>query len=207
MALRAMAEANPSAVYRDPLTREEVLASPCVASPLRLLECSPISDGGGALVVASEGTDPALQAWGMGFRYDRVSFAESMPATGCGIAAERALRGADVALADVDVALLYDSYSVTLMIELEEIGFCGPGESPAFIASGETGLGGTAPVNTHEGLLSHSHCGSAAGIHHLTEAVRQLRGQGSAQVDGAEVALVHAEGGILSANCTAVLTR
>lgn len=213
VAMREHARTNPAATYRDALTPADVTASRLVASPLHLLECSPISDGAGALVVGrprptGSGTpEVGLLGAGQGYVYDNVAYAGDLSRTGCRLSSARALAESGVGLDAVDVALLYDSYSITLALELEEIGVCPPGGAPEFVASGGIALGGALPANTHGGLLSHAHCGGAAGIHHVVEAVRQLSGRAVNQVDGARVALLHAEGGIVSANCTALLSR
>jgi acetyl-CoA acetyltransferase len=211
VAMREHAAKNPDATYREPLTAADVTRSRMVSSPLHLLECSPVSDGGGALVVGrtraagSGGTEVGLLGGSQGYVYDSVAYAGDLSRTGCRLSSRRALDDAGTDLAAVDVALLYDSYSITLALELEEVGICPPGSAPAFIASGGASLTGRLPVNTHGGLLSHAHCGGAAGIHHITEAVRQLSGRATNQVTNARLALLHAEGGILSANCTALL--
>ena len=109
---------------------------------------------------------------------------------------------------DIDFVELYDCFTPVVLIELEDLGFCGRGEAGAFVAEGHTRLGGSLPMNTHGGLLSHSHPGNPGAMFALTEAVRQLRGEaGERQVAGAEVALIHAQGGILSSHCTAILGR
>lgn len=211
-AMRQHAATNPHATYRDPLSAADVTASRLVSSPLHLLECSPISDGAGALVVgrarsaSSNGRSVGLLGGSHGYVYDSVAYAGDLSRTGCVLSSQRALDEARIRIDDIDVALLYDSYSITLALELEEIGICPPGGAPDFVASGGLSLSSRLPVNTHGGLLSHAHCGGAAGVHHLTEAVRQLSGEAVNQVAGANVALLHAEGGIVSANCTAVLS-
>lgn len=144
---------------------------------------------------------------GPGYNYDSISFARSPITTGCAKAARRALEMAGLGVADLDVALLYDSYTIALLIELEEIGACPPGDAARFVEDGGIAMGGPLPVNPHGGLLSHAHTGGAAGMHHIVEAVRQLKGTSVNQVDGARTALVHGEGGILSAHCCAVLSR
>lgn len=214
VAMRDFAAKNPHAIYREPLTATDVTESRMISSPLRLLECSPVSDGGGALVVGQNGaaagsdnTPIGLLGGSQGYVYDSVAYAGDLSRTGCRLSSRRAIADAGVSIDDIDVALLYDSYSITLALELEEIGICPPGSAPEFVASGETSLNGRLPVNTHGGLLSHAHCGGAAGIHHITEAVRQLSGRAVNQVSGARHALLHAEGGILSANCTALLAN
>lgn len=213
VAMRQYAVTNPAAFYREPLTSQDVTASRMVSSPLHLLECSPISDGGGAVVVARRGRSAtagrsvSLLGAAQGYVYDNVAYAGDLSMTGCALSAARALSRSGVSVRDVDVALLYDSYSITLAVELEEIGICGPGEATHFVAEGGIALDGELPVNPHGGLLSHAHCGGAAGIQHITEAVRQLSGDAVNQVTDASTALVHAEGGIISANCTALLAR
>lgn len=205
VAMRLNASGQPGASYRDPLTVDDVVNSREVATPLRLLECSPVSDGAGAMLVTADGEGPRIVGDGQGYRYDSVSYAGDLSSTGVSLSAARALSAANVSVADFDVALLYDSYSITLAIELEEIGFCPPGTAPQFIRESGIGIDGLIPVNPHGGLLSHSHCGGAAGIHHLIEAIEQLRGTAAQQIPAAQLALLHAEGGIISANCTAVL--
>ncbi|WP_454751908.1 thiolase C-terminal domain-containing protein [Cupriavidus necator] len=109
---------------------------------------------------------------------------------------------------DIDVAQLYDCFTIVPILELEELGFVKAGEGGAFFAEGHAGLGGKLPVNTHGGMLSHAHAGAAGGLFGIVEAVRQLRGGlGARQVNGAEVALVHNEGGILSSHCTVILAN
>ena len=207
VAMREMARSNPAAIYRDPLTVDDVLESRLVSDPLRLLECSPISDGGAAVVVTRDGDGPRVLGWGHGYQYDSVSFAKSPYVSGCGRAAEIALRMADVSLNELDVAFLYDSYSIALLYELEEIGFCEAGSGADYIASGGIGMASALPINTHGGLLSHAHIGGGAGMNHVVEAVRQFVGTSANQVEGVERVLVHNEGGILSAHCCAVLGR
>lgn len=210
--MRAHARANPAAVYRTPLQVDDVLGSRMVSTPLRLLECSPVCDGGGAFVVAAaDSSRPAaeapvaLVAHGQGATYDSVSFGGDLSVTGAHLSARRALAAWGRDLDAVDVALLYDSYSIALAVQLEQIGFCPPGTAASFAAEGNLGMDAPIPVNPHGGLLSHAHCGGAAGVHHVTEAVRQLRGAAANQVPGARTALLHAEGGILSTHATAVL--
>ena len=108
---------------------------------------------------------------------------------------------------DIDVAELYDCFTIVPILELEELGFCPRGEGGRFYEEGHASIGGKLPVNTHGGLLSYAQAGAAGGLFGIVEAVRQLRGGlGPRQVQGAEVALVHNEGGILSSHCTAILT-
>jgi len=113
---------------------------------------------------------------------------------------------AGVSVSDLSFAQLYDCFTPVVLIELEDLGFCGKGEAGAFVRSGATALGGALPINTHGGLLSHSHAGNPGSLFALTESVVQLRGQaGERQVADAQLGLVHAQGGILSSHCTIVL--
>jgi len=109
---------------------------------------------------------------------------------------------------DIDVAQLYDCFTIVPIIELEELGFVQPGEGGAFFEGGHARIGGRLPVNTNGGMLSHAHAGAAGAILGIVEVVRQLRGGlGERQVQGAEVGLVHNEGGILSSHCTMILSN
>jgi acetyl-CoA acetyltransferase len=113
-----------------------------------------------------------------------------------------AFQQAGLVPADIDVAYLYDCFTITVLVLLEEMGFCEPGEAGDFVASGAISPGGALPVNTHGGLLSYSN----GGFLHVVEAVRQLRGQtGERQVPGAAHALVHLQGGVLSTHATLIL--
>ncbi|WP_213451294.1 thiolase family protein [Rhizomonospora bruguierae] len=209
--LRRYAMTHPGARHREPLTVDEVVASRPISTPLRLLECPSVSDGGGAVIVgrpsiaANGRVRGRLLGSGRGTTHDSVAYATTLDRTGCSVSSGRALTAASVSPADIDFAMLYDSYSIAVALQLEEIGFCPPGQAPAFVAEGGLRLDGPTPVNMHGGLLSHGHCGSAAGIQHITEAVRQFRGEAVNQVPSPELALLHGEGGVLSTNCTAVL--
>ena len=113
---------------------------------------------------------------------------------------------AGVTHADIDLCMIYDSFTITLLVELESIGFFERGEAGAAALAGELGLGGRLPCNTHGGLLSFGHSGAAGGMFHAVEAVRQLRGEAQArQVSDARLAFVHGDGGILSAHCSLVM--
>jgi len=211
VSIRDWAVLNPTAQYRSPLSVGAVLSSKMISSPLRLLECSGLSDGGGALVIqaAAPGT-PGLTilGHGVGFTHDHIIQSPNLTSSGCRLSGRRAFGMTGLTPNQIDVAELYDSYTIAVLIQLEDLGFCGRGESGAFVTEAGIGPGGKLPVTTHGGLLSHAHPGAPGGIFHLTEAVRQLRKMaGVRQVPDAEVALVHAEGGILSANCTLILAR
>jgi acetyl-CoA C-acetyltransferase len=201
--MRRHAGLNPQARYRDPITVEDVLASRMISSPLHLLDCCVISDGGGALVLTSVerardlrrppvailGAAEAVRHQGIGER-DLLDVAARQ-------SGPLALERAGVGHADIDLCMVYDSYTITVLVTLEALGFCKPGEGGAFVGGGRIGLGGRLPVNTDGGGLSSNHPGMR-GIFLVIEATRQLRGErGEAQVPGAKLALVHGTGGML----------
>lgn len=212
---RRHAGRHPKAHRREPITVEQVMASRPIASPLRLLDCCLISDGGAALVVSSraaaaDARRPAIEILGagQGHTHEHIVAAPSLVDFGCKASSAAAFGRAGVAAADIDVALIYDSFTITLLVELESIGFFERGEAGLAAARGDLGLGGRLPCNTHGGLLSYGHSGAAGGMFHAVEAVHQLRGSADArQVPGAELAFVHGDGGILSAHCSLVLGR
>ncbi|GLZ09216.1 thiolase [Actinomadura sp. NBRC 104412] len=212
VAARRWAALNPRAYRRDPLTVADVLASPLVADPLHKLDCCLVTDGGGAVVVAAEDRFPdvatrPVRVLGHGETHTHNSIM-SMPdltVTGATRSGPEALRRAEVELADIDLVEIYDSFTITVLLTLESLGFCEPGESGDFVSGGRIAPGGEFPMNTNGGGLSYTHPGMY-GIFLLIEAVRQLRGEcGERQVPGAELALVHGTGGVLSSSATCVL--
>ncbi len=205
---------HPNAHMKKPLTLDQVMSSKPIADPLKMLDCCLLSDAGGAFIVTSAErardlrSRPAYLA-GIGefHTHEHIMCAPSLTHFGVRESGEAAYRMAGVGPSDIDVAQLYDCFSIVPIIELEELGFCGRGEGGAYYQEGHARIGGKMPVNTHGGMLSHAHAGAAGGLFGIVEAVRQLRGGlGSRQVEGAEVALVHNEGGILSSHCTLILT-
>jgi acetyl-CoA acetyltransferase len=210
---RYHASLTSTAQYRDPITAGDVLESRLIADPIHLLECAPVSDAGAAVMVSvdREGArHTPVRVLGMGEarRYEHVSQASSLTETGAVDSGKRAFATAGLSPSDVDVAYVYDAFAYIMCMQLEDLGFCAKGEGASFVASGNTRLGGSLPTNTHGGLLSHSHAGRPSSLLMVTEAVRQLRGDcGERQVAGAEVALVHTEGGILASHMTLLLGK
>jgi acetyl-CoA acetyltransferase len=211
---RAYAALHPHAHMRDPITIADVLASRPIAEPLKLLDCCLVSDGAAAVVVSAP--DAArdgrarigILGAGQGHTHEHISAAPSLTHFGCEASARQAFERAHVTQADIDIAEIYDSFTITLAVELESMGFFRKGEAGPAAAAGELSAKGTLPCNTHGGLLSYGHSGAAGGMFHLVEAVHQLRGAaGTRQVDGAELAFVHGDGGVLSAHCSLVLGR
>jgi acetyl-CoA acetyltransferase len=209
---RAWAAGNPSARARDPITVDDVLASGLVADPLHRLDCCLVTDGAGAVVMTSTARAAALpcrpvRVLGAASAATHVT-ASRMPdftTTAAVDTGRRALAAAGVSPADVDVLETYDSFTITVLLALEDLGFCPKGEGGRFAASGALGPGGALPTNTSGGGLSYTHPGMF-GIFLLVEAVRQLRGDaGERQVAGAEVAVAHGVGGVLGSFGTVVL--
>lgn len=204
VAARAHAAANPEAMFRQPLTVDEVLDSAMVSDPLHKLDCCVISDGGGALVmttaerardlpaepVAVLSTASAQTHWNISAMRDFTTTA----AVGVG---RDLFARAGLAPKDVDVFCCYDSFTITVLLLLEDLGFCAKGEGGAFAESGAIAPGGRLPVNPDGGGLSALHPGMR-GIFLLIEAVRQLRGSACNPVPGCEVALACGVGAWLS---------
>lgn len=212
---RYHASLNPSAQMRELITVEDVMTSRMISDPLRLLNCCLISDAGGAMIVTSADrardlrkTPIYVRGIGEMHTHEHVSMAKDLTRTGAAQSSQIAYAMAGVGPSDIDYASLYDCFSIVPIIELEELGFVDRGEGGSFFEDGHARLGGRLPVNTHGGMLSHAHAGGAGALFDITEAAQQLRGEcGDRQVEGAEVALAHVEGGILSAHCTVILSN
>ncbi len=210
---RRWASMNPKAWFRDPITVEDVLSSPMIASPLHLLDCCLVTDGGGAVVVTSRHRAADCKkkpvyvlGWGESHDHSMISQMPDITTTPATRSGSRAFAMAGVSPSDVDVLELYDSFTITVLLALEDLGFCEKGEGGSFVEDGKLGPGGSLPTNTSGGGLSYCHPGMF-GIFLLIEAVRQLRGEcGPRQVEGATVAVAHGCGGVLSSAATAVLS-
>ncbi len=215
VACRKHANLNPTAQMRDLITVEDVVNSRMIADPLHLLDCSLVSDGGSAIILTSAERaadfphNPVyLLGVGEGHGHEHISQAQSLTTSTAVESGQLAFAMAGLTPADVDLAQLYDCFTPTVLVELEDLGFCAKGEGGAFAESGAIELGGSIPINTHGGLLSHCHPGNPGSMFALTEAVVQLRHQaGARQVKDAEVALVHGQGGIMSSHTTLILGR
>jgi len=213
VACRAHAARNPAAQMRDLISVEDVLESRMIADPLHLLDCSLVSDGGSAIVLTSseraadmKQTPIYLLGAGEGHSHEHISAARNLTTSAAKEAGQRAFEMSGLRPTDMDFAQLYDCFTPTVLVELEDLGFCNKGEGGAFVESGALLPGGSLPVNTHGGLLSHSHPGNPGSMFALTESVWQLRGEASGrQVAGSKNALVHAQGGIMSSHTALVL--
>lgn len=210
--MRAHAAHNPMAQYRDPITVDDVVNSRLVADPLHKLDCCVISDGGAACVVTTAERAANLKAQPVYLlgaahgttHHTNISQMPDLTVTASAETGPRAFRRAGIGPTDVDVAQLYDSFTITVLLTLEGLGFCAPGESGDFVSGGGLGVGGRLPTNTDGGGLSACHPGMR-GMFLIVEAVRQLRGQaGDTQVKDARIAVAHGTGGMLSTGATLV---
>jgi acetyl-CoA acetyltransferase len=209
---RAHACRHPNAHMRTPLTIDEVLSSKPIADPLRLFDCCLISDAAGAVVVmrAERAADlpqkPVyLLGAGEAFTHEHILAAPSLLESGAGRAAQAAYAMAGLGPQQIDLAMLYDCFTITPMLLAEECGFAARGEAAELWKDGRASIEGRFPINTHGGMLSHAHAGATGGLFETVEAVRQLRGgEGARQVARHEVALVHVEGGIMSNHATLI---
>lgn len=214
--MRKHAALKENAMNKDPLTVEEVVNSRIIAEPLTKYDCSIISDGGAAFIVTTEEkakelgieNDLAyLLGMGQGYSHQYMTTLENLDQiyNAINTSGQKAFQTAGLTVDDVNLAYLYDCFTITVLLELEGLGFVPKGEGGSFALEGRMEIGKDLPVNTHGGLLSQAHLGA---MHHVVEATLQLRGDaGPRQVDDAEVALVHGNGGIVSAHSTILLGK
>ncbi len=212
VAQRAWAQRNPRAQMRAPMTLEDYHASRWVVEPLHLFDCCLVSNGGVAVIVTSaararELRQPPVYLRGFGqCAPGDSSRAERDPAvhTGASTAGADALRQAGISLAEVDVLELYDCYTYTVLVTLEDYGFCEKGDGGPFVADGKLGPGGSLPCNTGGGQLSSYYMW---GFTPLSEGVIQARGQaGDRQVPAHDHVLVSGNGGVLNFHATTILS-
>jgi acetyl-CoA acetyltransferase len=214
VAARAWARLNPKAWSRDPLTVADVLASRLIAEPLHRHDCCLVTDGGGALVLtradrARDAAKTPLRVIGAGESSTHWNYSQwgDMTVSAGAVSGREAFAMAGVTPADVDVLEPYDSFTITVLMALEDLGFCAKGEGGSFVEDGRLRPGGSLPAMTSGGGLSYCHPG-ALGLLLLVEAVRQLRGEaGERQVPDARIAVAHGVGGLLSTAGTVVLAR
>ena len=199
VAARGWANRNPGAFKRGPLTVADVLDAPMVCDPLGLRDCCLVTDGGAAVVVTAGESGVVVAGAAEAGWHRHISSMPSLVETAATQSGSEALAEAGVTVADVDSAQLYDAFTITPVLFLEDLGFCAKGEGGPFVEGGRIGPDGDLPVNTNGGGLSYQHPGMY-GLLMVVEAVRRLRA-------GDEVALVHGNGGVLSSQCTAILVR
>jgi acetyl-CoA C-acetyltransferase len=219
VAAAAHAQHNPNAMLRDPVTVQEVLESPMIADPLHRLDCCVVSDGGGALVVVKPEIARALQrpvvnVLGAGEAIKgQLNGQVDLTWSGAAWSGPRAFAEAGVTPADIQYASIYDSFTITVLIQLEDLGFCKKGEGGKFVSDGNLIAGiGKLPFNTDGGGLCNNHPANRGGITKVIEAVRQLRGEAhpKVQVSGCTLALAQGTGGLLGSrhgSATLILER
>lgn len=209
---RTWAARNPRAHLRDPITVEDVLGSGYLAEPMHKLECCLVTDGAGAIVVTSAErarslAKPPVYVLGAASAasHAMISQMPDLTVTPGAISGPAAFHTAGLTPDDVDVVQLYDSFTITVLLALEDLGFCKKGEGGPFVGDGALAPGGALPGQTSGGGLAYTHPG-AFGAFLLVEATRQLRGEGAdRQVSDAQVAVAHGTGGVLSATSTVIL--
>ena len=212
VAARQWAQLNPKAYKRDPLTREDVLASRMVADPLSVLDCCLVTDGGAAMVMtrADRAKDLAKRpvyvlGAGEGTHHLEVSNSPGLTTTSAIDSGARAFAAAGLGPSDIDVVQLYDAFTINTVMFLEDLGFCAKGEGGAFVSGGRIAPGGSLPVNTNGGGLSCVHPGMY-GLFALVEAVDQLMWRaGDRQVGRPATAIAHGNGVELSSQATVIL--
>ena len=209
--MRKHALTHPGAQFREAITVTDVMNSKPVALPLKLLDCCPVSDGGAAFVLSRERTgDVGVRVLGcaQAHTHQHVTAAPALSELGAEIAVAKAKAASGVVISDVRYAAVYDSFTITLAMLLEDLGLAGRGEAAARVRSGYFNGDGAMPLNTHGGLLSYGHCGVGGAMAHLVETHLQMTGRaGDRQVSDASIALLHGDGGVLSSHDSMFLER
>ncbi|MCC7425303.1 MAG: hypothetical protein IT557_00205 [Alphaproteobacteria bacterium] len=211
---RAWATMSPQAMKRDPITVADVVNSRMISDPLHLLDCCLTNDGAGALIIttadrAKDCAKKPIHILGGAEDYTfrgYVDVCHDWLASGATHTGRHALSMAGLTHKDINLLEIYDCFTITVLRELEDLGFCKLGEGGAFVQDGKLGPGGALPTNTHGGGLSWGHAFS--GLAHAIEGVRQLRGEcGQRQVKGASTALVHSQGGPVAMHSTVIISN
>ncbi len=211
---REWAAKNPRASFKDPITVDDVLNSPMIAWPYRMLMCCLVTDGGGALILTSAdrakdfpnkpvyvlGTGESVETPMVSQMYDFTS------STAFRISGKKAFDEAGISHSDVDHLMIYDAFAHLPLYGLEDLGFVKPGEAKDFIRERNTAIGGKLPLNTNGGGLSYMHSGMY-GMYALQESVRQMRGTAAAQIEGAKISVCHGVGGMFASSGTVIFTN
>ncbi|MGH1331738.1 MAG: thiolase family protein [Paracoccaceae bacterium] len=210
--MRRNASNTPGAHLSGAITEADVLASRPIATPLKLLDCCPISDGGAAVLISADpgaGAAVAITGAGQAHRHQHITEAPDDLALGARHSSATAFKEAGIAADDLDYLAIYDSFTVTLAMLLEACGISAPGAAGKDARTGRFEASGALPLNTHGGLLSYGHCGVAGALAHVSEALQQMRGTaGARQIKRPLIhALVHGDGGILSSHVSLILER
>ena len=211
VAARQWALMNPQAWEKEPLTVEQVLNARMVSYPFTVRDCCLVVDGGGAIVLTSAARAKTLKkkpvyvlGVGESLSHSTIANMPDLTVTAAAESGPQAYAMAKVKPSDIDMVSLYDAFTITPILFLEDLGFCPKGEGGRFVSGGRIAPGGKLPVNTSGGGLSYCHPGMY-GLLVMIEAIRQIRGEcGKRQVPDCEVALAHGNGGVLSSQCTVV---
>ncbi len=209
VAARQWALLNPAAWEKEPLTIEQVMSARMVSYPFTVRDCCLVLDGGGALIVTSAARAKTLKkkpayvlGTGEALSHASISNMPDLTVTAAAESGPQAFEMARLEPSDVDMLSLYDAFTITPILFLEDLGFCPKGEGGRFVSNGNIAPGGALAVNTNGGGLSYCHPGMY-GLLVMIEAVRQVRGEcGQRQVKDCEIALAHGNGGVLSNECT-----
>jgi acetyl-CoA acetyltransferase len=214
VATRKWAAMNPNAWNKEPMSIQEVVESPMIADPLHLKDCCLVTDGGGAVVVTTEERARDLKkkpvfvrGYGEATDHALITAMPDLTVTVAAVSGKAAMKMAGVTHKDINHVMIYDSFTITVLLTLESLGFCGKGEGGAFVSKQRTAPGGAFPMNTNGGGLSYCHPGMY-GIFLLIESTRQLRGEcGPRQVPNCKISLCNGTGGVLSSTGTVILSR
>lgn len=209
VAARKWALMNPMAWEKEPLTIEQVLNARMVSYPFTVRDCCLVLDGGGAMILATAARagslgKPPVYVLGTGeaLSHSSISNMPDLTVTAAALSGPKAFKMAGLRPSDVDMLSLYDAFTITPILFLEDLGYCPKGEGGRFVSDGAIAPGGKLAVNTSGGGLSYCHPGMY-GLLVMIEAVRQVRGEcGQRQVKNCEIALAHGNGGVLSSECT-----
>ncbi|MGO9116022.1 MAG: thiolase family protein [Desulfomonilaceae bacterium] len=207
---------NPQAQFQTPVTMEEVMNAKMIVEPLTLFDCCPITDGAAAMVLAVEEkarsmTDKPLVYIRGTAQASVNNMSANMPTwttwEALKIAADQAYRKSKIEAKDVNVAMTHDCFTISELIEMEDLGFCKKGEGGSFVADGQNDLGGRVPTNTDGGLLGCGHPFGGTGIRQGIEVMKQLRGDATQQVPGATIGLTHNLSGFIAAHTVLIYGR
>jgi acetyl-CoA acetyltransferase len=211
---REHARRTPGAQMTRPITVADVLASGMVTTPYHKLDCSLISDGAAAFLVTSAARAKSLGirapvyilGGGECYTHEHIFLMPTLTSTGAVQSSRKAFEMAGYQPGDVDVAGIYDCFTGTVIMMLEDLGFCPKGEGGRFVEDGQMTYGGAIPSNTHGGLLAFAHSGVPGALFHFYEVILQLRGEcGERQVSDANLGLVHSLGAGFATNATTIL--
>jgi len=211
--MRANAATHPGAQFKEPITVDDVLASKPIAQPLRLLDCCATADGGASFVISRERTGVVgvrIIGAGQAHTHQHISEAPSLTEFGARLSMDRAITatGRKLATTDAGYLAIYDSFTITLAILLEELGLAPRGQSGRMTREGYFSRSGAKPLNTHGGLLSYGHCGVGGALAHLVETHLQMTDRaGPRQVADTSLAVLHGDGGVMSSHVSLILER